>query len=304
MPNYWPLWFMLQCVSRWVVGLPVSLLEIHVGIQVLCTGLLYGFWWSKPLSVDFPIKIVLRMKDGYESSRDPLNPTPTTTPLFFSPLDLQSEHFMSDEQFLGSYWVTRSFITQAPPVGFFAIGSKANYDIVLYTSGDRLLSGNRTRKAPTSPNYYQGAMVILIGVLHASAWHSTVLESWLWRGSSLMLCIAPLGLGLFSVRNNYHIDLRMLFWKMQLQRLGFRTWVSDWMSEISRACTRRALLPNGNRSIRKLIKHTIGLTITFSLVACYVIAILFITWESYASLRAPPDGTFLTPVWSNYWPHI
>lgn len=57
------LWFMVQCVSRWWVGLPLTLLEIHVGIQVLDTAVLYAFWWSKLLDVNTPIKIVLRLQD-------------------------------------------------------------------------------------------------------------------------------------------------------------------------------------------------------------------------------------------------
>lgn len=40
----------------------VSLLEIHILIQVACTVLIFCFWWHKPLDVYEPIRLCLRNK--------------------------------------------------------------------------------------------------------------------------------------------------------------------------------------------------------------------------------------------------
>ncbi|KAI5839080.1 hypothetical protein DFP73DRAFT_484583, partial [Morchella snyderi] len=38
------LWLIVQCFARWQAGLPVTLLEIHVAIQVVCTMIIFFCW--------------------------------------------------------------------------------------------------------------------------------------------------------------------------------------------------------------------------------------------------------------------
>lgn len=54
------LYMVVGCASRWYSGLPLTLLEIHVLIQVVRTALIYSFWWCKPLDVNEPITIELK----------------------------------------------------------------------------------------------------------------------------------------------------------------------------------------------------------------------------------------------------
>lgn len=54
------LYMVVGCASRWYSGLPLTLLEIHVLIQVVRTAFIYCFWWCKPLDVNEPITIELR----------------------------------------------------------------------------------------------------------------------------------------------------------------------------------------------------------------------------------------------------
>lgn len=56
------LWLVAECAVRWNANLPLTLLEIHVLIQVVRTVLIYGFWWKKPLDVNEPIVIKLMKK--------------------------------------------------------------------------------------------------------------------------------------------------------------------------------------------------------------------------------------------------
>ncbi|KAI5777140.1 hypothetical protein EDC01DRAFT_624397, partial [Geopyxis carbonaria] len=51
------LWLAIQCISRWKSGMRITLLEIHVLIQVVCTIIIYVSWWNKPFDVNEPLSI-------------------------------------------------------------------------------------------------------------------------------------------------------------------------------------------------------------------------------------------------------
>ncbi|KAI5837196.1 hypothetical protein DFP73DRAFT_569321 [Morchella snyderi] len=44
-------WLIVQCAARLGVGLPLTLLEIHILVHVLCTLVMYACWMKKPLDV-------------------------------------------------------------------------------------------------------------------------------------------------------------------------------------------------------------------------------------------------------------
>jgi hypothetical protein len=51
------LWMLVQCLVRKASGLPVTLLEIHVSMHVICAIGMYGFWFNKPQDVGEPVPI-------------------------------------------------------------------------------------------------------------------------------------------------------------------------------------------------------------------------------------------------------
>lgn len=52
------LWLVVQCIVRKASGLPVTLLEVHVVLHVLCTVCIYVCWLSKPLDVREPLQVI------------------------------------------------------------------------------------------------------------------------------------------------------------------------------------------------------------------------------------------------------
>ena len=56
--------FCVNCASRILLGLPLSLLEISTVAHAFCTLLTYFVWWSKPLNIAAPT--VLRGKEARE----------------------------------------------------------------------------------------------------------------------------------------------------------------------------------------------------------------------------------------------
>lgn len=84
-------WFIFQCISRKVANLPITLLEIHVAIQVLYTWVSYCFWWSKPMDVGHPLRLAIDKTKLYDLGLDgysmdvvevskPAKPKPKPTP--------------------------------------------------------------------------------------------------------------------------------------------------------------------------------------------------------------------------------
>lgn len=53
-------WMAVQCAARLATGLPVTLLEYHVVIQVGYTMAIYYFWWRKPKDINEPIAVLQR----------------------------------------------------------------------------------------------------------------------------------------------------------------------------------------------------------------------------------------------------
>jgi hypothetical protein len=52
-------WMCIQCLGRTLEGLPVTLLEDHVLIQILFAIIAHVCWWHKPLDVSEPIQLAL-----------------------------------------------------------------------------------------------------------------------------------------------------------------------------------------------------------------------------------------------------
>lgn len=45
------LWLVLQCIGRKLNSLPISILEVHTVVHVVCALGMYAFWFNKPLEV-------------------------------------------------------------------------------------------------------------------------------------------------------------------------------------------------------------------------------------------------------------
>jgi hypothetical protein len=55
-------WFSLQCIARWIQGLDLTELEVATVAFASLNGVLYYFWWNKPLGAVIPVKLRLKRK--------------------------------------------------------------------------------------------------------------------------------------------------------------------------------------------------------------------------------------------------
>jgi hypothetical protein len=53
------MWFITQCTARWVYGLVITELEVTTLAFAALNGILYFFWWDKPLGVACPVPVYL-----------------------------------------------------------------------------------------------------------------------------------------------------------------------------------------------------------------------------------------------------
>src|SRR6266540_2612551 len=57
------LWFIIQCIARGKQGLALTELELVTLALASLNGVMYFFWWDKPLGVNEPVKLY---RDGHE----------------------------------------------------------------------------------------------------------------------------------------------------------------------------------------------------------------------------------------------
>ena len=62
-------WFILQCIARGVVRLPITEFEVMTLAFAILTFATYGLWWHKPLNVRYPVR-VLRKENSEDEGED------------------------------------------------------------------------------------------------------------------------------------------------------------------------------------------------------------------------------------------
>lgn len=222
------LWLLVQCVSRWLSNLQLTLLEIYVIIQVLCTILLYTLWWAKPLDVNEPIKIFVP-RHAFPSSADPdlgegLRCNLSGYDLFES-LGEQ-KHFTLPRSRQGKGPRRHVYLYHPPSRG----GSQWLY------------------------LFMEGMLIFTIGALHAAAWNvhfPSNFKLWLWRRCSIAMCAFPWAIGAVLSRAEYGSELLAVLWKMQSTKIGFWDWGWRAIGLVHGICKRQAK-NHGNRNPRAL----------------------------------------------------
>ena len=319
------IWLIVVCSGRRVAHLPLSLvlspfpkvlvlsltdllsqLEIHVLIQVFCTIFIFGCWYYKPLDINRPIKIKLVPLVG-RCNIQPFQPDPNDPNRVIEiPKGREPPGLDCD------------FIVKRCPPNSIAIIAKACYDIAVHIDANRpttdgVSTADDTKSgifrfiahlARVQPMLIEVLIVGGTGLLHCVAWNShfpTMLEKWLWRISSVGMCLFPL------------VTILIVSWKCTMyQELLIK---ECWQAQLGRYCIPGFLISQGKEdwelakargrgSLLKGLAHLFLFEFCHVLLLAYLLCVVYITAGSYASMRDPPAGTMITPVWSNYLPHV
>jgi len=318
-------WMLVQALGRVAAGLTVTLLELHVSIQVLIAVVLYTLWWSKPLDVDQPIE--LQALKPYASKNETamfpiphgLFPEPhgstTGIEMHSNPKITHRETVAPEESSIANTEAPGQNIfaetlgenpfaeTPTPPDGSFLtekhrkgasyIMCKVMFDL---TTGMLAKPGQRQLKIGLP-----GILILVYGSLHIMAWKAhfpTVVEMWIWR----VTCVGMISAGAILV-----LPFRTLgeqskctlvnLWKLKL-RSGKE--VKNFKREMWEVYIEMRKDTIGNGNMLERFKFDFSMC---SLVI-YLFAMMFLTVESIVSLRRLPLDAYKTPIWTGLWPHI
>ncbi|KAK4450305.1 hypothetical protein QBC34DRAFT_403236 [Podospora aff. communis PSN243] len=277
------LWMVIQCIGRKVAGLPVTLLEAHVLIQIGFTIIAYVCWWRKPLDVAEPIVIPLGEKERAKLLQD--------CPEFFHDVENSDRRKTRKSLYVKQRTVLDRVLSPL---------AMSTYDLFW-------IFDDKTRG-------WAVILAVINGLLHCTTWFSyfpSPLEMWLWRASAVGIIAFNIGLWLVllgpwgEVGEVYLLLLagriaripncsafRALREALALVRAGSRS-----QNDTGEEDPTRNKPPVGYSGWPRgfLWAFFMGLFLFFN---------LFITVESFISIRSLPMGAYQTPPWSNFFPHI
>lgn len=273
-------WFIVQCIGRVWAQLPATLLEIHVVIQVFCALAAYAFWFHKPLDVNETIHLPLELEGWELGGRMP------ETINYTDKLDV---------------------VTEDPREGAINLGLKAFYDIGEYIGQD------------LQATFFTATLTGFNGACHAAAWNTlfpNAIEGWMWRMSSLGICVAPFIIAILFRLGGFRPRIRRVIWETrfvdpenstleQAIVVGAEAWkqvlVIGWGDRGGQVREKRG------RSFGSVMMASLRFSMCFicwNFYGFYILCITFITLESYISVRALAKGAYTTPVWNGFVPHI
>ncbi|KIK08796.1 hypothetical protein K443DRAFT_84407, partial [Laccaria amethystina LaAM-08-1] len=172
-------WFIVQCIARGVQGLVITELELVTLAFAALNGVMYFFWWHKPLDVRSPVTIYL--KEATESK-------------LFVGLPVQKENFRSPNIDLDGYVpeeVVDKKATKIPPPSFSADDIKDNSRVPTYYAHKFDREWEWELRILVVCTFFG----VVFGSIHCIAWAFTFpshVERMLWRTASLIVTCVPL----------------------------------------------------------------------------------------------------------------
>ena len=264
--------------------------------------MIYLCWWNKPLDVYEPIQLELKNEGG---ELHPIRDKSEAALLAEESVKLDRT---SKLPWLRNYTVTRRLACLR------AVLNKAMYDVLVSLAGGAAVETRKTdgiekaqERSPVGMVTMEVTLIIIIAGLHAVASKNTFpteTEAYLWRMACIGMCVCSLlayGTMLVLRRTSYQLAIAKATWiNHQAGKITCWQWVCQTMSYLHE-------LPETQGEDKNKVRKWYHISV---LMACsvfmggYLVCVLYITIESYISLRNSPDGMFLTPQWGDYWPHL
>ncbi|KAE8338803.1 hypothetical protein BDV24DRAFT_165936 [Aspergillus arachidicola] len=271
------MWMVVQLIGRISAGLPVTLLEAHVAIQIPFAVAAYAFWWSKPLDIDVPI---------------------------FLPLDggaMQGHDVRTETQFerRGQPFITERTSHSSVIHMIFRVW----YDIVVFFDWRAELVSAIT--------------AVLNAGLHLIVWNShfpSPTERLLWRLSAIGVGLFPIliylairkrGIRPYGIRYFYEARLNGgSLLRQAVNLLGrFGRMFQDACYQVdleSKDSTQQDGWPDWMPAWSRFMV----LSIFVGGLLSYTLSMVYLIIEAFISLRSLPVGAYSNLQWSNIFPHF
>ncbi|KAH7111531.1 hypothetical protein EDB81DRAFT_829136 [Dactylonectria macrodidyma] len=294
------LWMVVQCIGRKSAGLPITLLEAQVLIQILYSILAYLCWWNKPLDIAEPVSLPLSNKVLSDMGHD---------------IDRESRKFFPNQEFVterADRGGPRDMIWRAGCDGIAFLGPEMEF--------------------------WSAVITVINGGLHAILWKShfpTAVERLLWRMSAIGLGLFPLAFWGIVRGNGLERYALWMCHRLRLRDVSFLRAHLEVYTHASREIDLEDLEPTGERQTEERrdteeSRHTeesrrteesrdrwAGAFPAFPVWSRFLlngIAILglygyilcagYLTLEAFISVRSLPAGAYSTVRWSTFFPHF
>jgi hypothetical protein len=268
------MWFLLQCISRGIEGIPVTELEVATCAFALLNFATYLLWWNKPLNVSRPVLIYQddkELEDRITNEGQECRETGTEEEVrvavkergYGQSLKRVREAFIRGlvdipkdiyRAFTGSL---RKFGGLQLPLGLiWPISTGTSF-----ASNDRVGTFGPKLRGDVKDWLTSAAVGIVFGGIHCAAWRfqfPSPIERLLWRVSAISVTGGPFLMGLLAL---------------------IRVYSSGWRETLS----------------------SISLILVLIL---YIFARLTLLVLSFMTLRSLPSGAFRTANWTRFIPHF
>jgi len=298
-------WFIAQCIARGVYGLAVTELEVVTLAFAMLTGVIYYFWWDKPLDVrcSIPVQLLEGRREGMQNTainedtgsqiippssvaeqekedeeKGAISPNP---PPSFPTQDSTSTTLTPMQRFQA--FIRRSCTKHGAVLGvgyvFIVFPLKRFFEafadmLHCQTLGDTTLRVPIFYSPPDedcSVALGLGLCVsIVFGAIHCIAWSfhfATSPERWAWRISAILVSGLPISILIFSF-------LLTIFDKKETKTTGMN-----------------------------LYEDSISF-ILMSMACLYIVARIALLVLPFVALRALLPGAYVQLDWVSFLPHI
>ncbi|KAA8893902.1 hypothetical protein FN846DRAFT_787267 [Sphaerosporella brunnea] len=290
--SFQALWMLLQCITRKANGLPITLAETHVAIQIVYAAFMYGCWWFKPLDVSVPISI---------------------------PADDKLRQNESD------YKQTDLYDKDMPIVIEY---TEWNHYNMIYRMCHVVFSGfayNQDHRQHRS-ELVGMALSALNGLLHGLAWNShfpSPTEAVLWKLSCFGIALCPLATYFVSLRGPCIEAAVIAVWDIRFRgqfcgkdKAKTTSMVAAWRdyrhARYHSARMIEAKVTRGQFEVEESRRENgrpewrwlLTVDIVWLMFLGYTMSIMYFAVEAFISIRSLPAGSYDLPSWANLLPHI
>lgn len=337
-------WMIVQVISRSAADLPTTLLEVHTVAHVVCALVMYGIWWHKPRSIEYPTllrgdwlwPLAAYMYMASRVSGDlpegalgkVRHPIPKLKALAYIENDAMTA--IEREMYQSTYGLD---IAQAPKMGYFVQRPGATSDrnqepssplredevdsrlkrlaaeaVILYPALRLRFTEPKDQSTYLDRPYFLPYASELVQA-HAVDWPNAGL---LRRTQSLIMGMILWGASM--VYGAIHVAAWDYFFPTEIERLFWHL-SSVWVTFCAGFWLLTNLLahffPFIDRVWVAYNERRIGWlgtgVITLLCILCgvsYIMSRAYLVIEAFVSIREVPTGVYDTPSWSQVFPHL
>ncbi|KAH6682341.1 hypothetical protein F5X68DRAFT_25372 [Plectosphaerella plurivora] len=312
-------WMLTSCIARKWYGLPLTLLEVHTMVHVVCAFVMYALWFKKPVNVRDP-----EVLDDAEGRADAIAYLCHVSLRPDEVLRFRPRSSLEDTPACGCGAADRVYVSQRPRETYDAEQHRLQHRRWhAAVKAARAVDSDRDRITPSEECVaFRPRNRVLDNVASGSTQDSLTMATTLWV-LGFSLCVIPIlygGIHLTAWSSEFPSDIECLLWRVSSISIMLTMVVWPWASIVGidalpgkdvASGFMDAEFVDGSDATQNLVKwlftrpvtYTVWLVLTGVLLAS-LFGRFYLVVESFISLRAVPVGAYWVPSWLKYIPHV